>query len=223
MSEGYTEDADTHDRTTKGTPAVTSRCVLFDMDGTLYESGIDFLGLRAELGLPRDGMPILAQLQCASAEVRERGIARLRAVEEEAAAATHPMPGASELMVWLRMCGVRCGLITNNSRHSVDVVLARHPLPFDVVLTRDDGHTKPHPQLVVEGMRRLRAQDTYTAMVGDTHLDALAAHAAGITRIHLVHLPTWMANQIPDDVGYSLANDLFEVKHQLGEWIVNGA
>lgn len=197
----------------------TGRCVLFDMDGTLYESGIDFLGLRAELGLPRNGMPILTQLQSAPAETRRRGIERLHAVEAEGAEAARPMPGAQELLTWLRDRGVRCGLVTNNTRRSVETILARHPLPLDVVLTRDDGRTKPDPYLIREGMQRLGIPRSCTAVVGDTHLDAIAAHAAGVRRIHLVNPPPWMAEQIPNDVEVVLADDLHAVREQLAAWL----
>ncbi len=198
---------------------MTNRCVLFDMDGTLYQSDIDFLGLRAELGLPRDGMPILTQLQSAPAETRRLGIERLHALEAAGAEAARPMPGAQDLLTWLRSRGVRCGLVTNNTRRSVETILSRHPLPLDVVLTRDDGRTKPDPHLIREGMQRLGSTRLRTAVVGDTHLDAIAAYAAGVRRIHLVNLPGWMAERIPDDVEYVLADDLRAVGEQIAPWL----
>jgi HAD superfamily hydrolase (TIGR01549 family) len=193
--------------------------VLFDMDGTLYESCIDFTGLRAELGLPCNGLPILAQLEAVPEHERRRGIEQLHALEAKGAEAARPIPGAVELLTWLRTCGVRCGLVTNNTRRSAETVLSRHPLPLDLVLTRDDGPTKPDPALIEEGLRQLSVTRDRAAVVGDTHLDALAAHAAGVTDIYLVHLLPWMAEQIPCNVSYSRAGDLFDVKGQLTDWL----
>lgn len=192
-------------------------CVLFDMDGTLYESDMDFTELRMALGLPRDGRPILAQLQAMPVRERRRGVEQLHALEAKGAEAARPIRGAAELLTWLRRHGVRCGLVTNNTRRSVQTVLSRHPLPLDVVLTRDDGPTKPDPALIQEGLRRLGSDGDHAAVVGDTHLDALAAHAAEVRRIHLVHMASWMAEQIPRDISYLQADDLFAVRRQLAD------
>ena len=157
-------------------------CVLFDMDGTIYDSGIDFLAIRERLGLPQNGMPILDQLRTASPETRARGVELLHAAEAEGAANGQLIPGTIELLSWLRRRDIRCALITNNSRRSVEAVLAKHPLFFDLVLTRDDGAAKPEPDLFLKALEQLHIQPSHAVVVGDTHLDALAAHRAGIQR-----------------------------------------
>jgi HAD superfamily hydrolase (TIGR01509 family) len=194
-------------------------CVLFDMDGTLCTSELDFLELREQLGLPRDGQPILAQLRAAPPRARTRGIRLLQEMEARGAEASQLLPGAAELVTWLRRQGVACALITNNSRRSVDVVLGKFPLSFDLILTRDDGLMKPDPQLFLKALHRLGTAAEDAVAVGDTHLDALAAHRAGITQIHLVNLPEWMAELVSEEVAYEPAVNLFEVRARLGEWM----
>lgn len=199
---------------------MTQRCVLFDMDGTLYDSGIDFLAIRNRLGLPQDGRPILEQLREASPEARARGIELLHTAEAEGAANGQLIPGTRELLSWLHEKDIRCGLVTNNSRRSVQVILAAHPLlRFDLILTRDDATAKPEPDLFLLAMERLQCNASETAAVGDTHLDALAAHRAAIREIHLVSLPNWMADAIPEDVEYTPANDLADVRVGLEAWL----
>jgi HAD superfamily hydrolase (TIGR01549 family) len=198
---------------------MTQRCVLFDMDGTLYDSGINFLAIRDRLGLPQDGRPILEQLRAASPEVHGRGIELLHAAEAEGAANGELTPGTREMLSWLQKRNIRCGLVTNNSRRSVDVILAAHPLSFDLILTRDDAATKPSPDLFLLALDRLDCRPSEAVAVGDTHLDALAAHRAGIREIHLVSLPDWMAELIPTDVVYQLASDLHVVRERISEWL----
>ena len=199
--------------------SVKQMCVLLDMDGTIYDSGIDFLGIRARLGLPQNGTPILDQLRTSSPEIRARGIEFLHSAEAEGAANGQLMPGTIELLAWLRGRAIRCALITNNSRRSVEAVLAKHPLSFDLILTRGDGELKPEPDLFLKALDRLHVKPSYAVAVGDTHLDALAAHRAGIQEIHLVSLPDWMAALIPPDIVYKPAADLNDVRERIDEWL----
>ena len=194
-------------------------CVLFDMDGTIYDSGIDFLAIRERLGLPQNGMPILDQLRAVSPETRIRGLELLHSAETEGAANGQLIPGTIELLAWLRRRGIRRALITNNSRRSVEAVLAKHPLSFDLILTRDDGAAKPEPDLFLKALERLHVQPSHAVVVGDTHLDALAAHRAGIQQIYLVSLPDWMAALIPANIAYKAAADLYDVRDRIDEWL----
>lgn len=194
-------------------------CVLFDMDGTIYDSGIDFLAIRARLGLPQNGMPILDQLRTSSPEIRARGIELLHSAEAEGAVNGQLIPGTIELLAWLRVRGIRCALITNNSHSSVEIVLAKYPLSFDLILTRGDGELKPDPDLFLKALDRLHVKPSHAVAVGDTHLDALAAHRAGIREIHLVSLPDWMATLIPPDIAYKSAADLCDVRVRIDEWL----
>ena len=194
-------------------------CALFDMDGTIYDSGINFRAIRAGLGLPQNGMPILDQLRTSSPEIRARGIDLLHCAEAEGAANGRLIPGTIELLEWLRGRGIRCGLITNNSRLSVEAVLLKHPLSFDLILTRGDGELKPEPDLFLKALDRLHVKPSHAVAVGDTHLDALAAHRAGIREIHLVSLGDWMAALIPPDIAYRPAADLNDVRERIDEWL----
>ncbi|MCK5247944.1 HAD-IA family hydrolase, partial [Candidatus Bipolaricaulota bacterium] len=175
--------------------------------------------IRERLGLPQNGMPILDQLRTASPETRARGVELLHAAEAEGAANGQLIPGTIELLSWLRRRDIRCALITNNSRRSVEAVLAKHPLFFDLVLTRDDGAAKPEPDLFLKALEQLHIQPSHAVVVGDTHLDALAAHRAGIQEIHLVSLRDWMAALIPTDIAYKPAADLDDVHMRMVEWL----
>ena len=198
---------------------MSQRCVLFDMDGTLYDSDIDLSAIRSELGLPKDGRPILDQLREKSPEVCARGIELLCAAEAEGAANGKLLPGTRELLSWLQERDVLCGLVTNNSRLSVDAILAAHPLSFDVIVTRNDAATKPAPDLFLLALDRLQISAPDAMAVGDTHLDALAAHRAGIRAIHLVSLRDWMAEFIPSEIEYETAVDLAELRAGIETWL----
>ena len=195
------------------------RCVLFDMDGTIYDSDIGIQAIRDQLGLPQDGRPILDQLGEQSPDVRDRGIELLHAAEADGAANGNLISGTRELLAWLQEENVRCGLVTNNSRHSVETILARHPLSFDVIVTREDATMKPAPDLFLLALERLECMASDAIAVGDTHLDGIAAHRARIRTIYLISLRDWMAEVIPPDITYKAAKNLAEVRTSIETWL----
>ena len=69
------------------------RAALLDMDGTLFDSRIDWLALRRKIELPWDGRPILAQLQDAPPDIRKKGLALLHEAERVGAENGELIPG----------------------------------------------------------------------------------------------------------------------------------
>lgn len=193
------------------------RAALFDMDGTIYDSGIDWLALREEIDIPWDGRPILEQLAEADPATRERGIAALHRAEAAGAAGGVLIDGTEELLSLLRQHRILCALVTNNSRRSAETVLSRHELGFDLVLTREDGAAKPEPHLFLEALDRMDVSPSDALVIGDAHLDLLAAAAAGVPEVILVGTPHWMKDHIPDGLTYREARDLHHVRELVVE------
>jgi len=188
------------------------RAALFDMDGTIYDSGIDWRRLRREIDLPSDGRPILEQLADAPDEVRNRGTRLLHEAEALGASDGALIEGTEELLAMLHRRGIPCALITNNSRRSVETVLSKHELRFDVVFSRDDGPSKPAPDLFLAALARLGVPPADALVIGDAHLDAIAASAAGIPRVVLVGTPEWMKEHLPKGLNHHEADDLYETR-----------
>ncbi len=188
------------------------RAALFDMDGTIFDSKIDLNGLRQDLGLARDGRGILEQITALPEARRARGIAALLGAEAAGVEAGDLIPGAAELLAALQTRGVRCALVTNNSRVSLEKMLERFPLPFDLTLSRDDGPTKPSPQLFHAALEAFSVPAREAISFGDAHLDLLAAHAAGVSEIVLVNAQPWVLGFVPPEIPHRRAADLFEAR-----------
>jgi len=188
------------------------RAALLDMDGTVFDSRIDWVSLRERIEIPWDGRAILAQLAEAPPDVRKQGLALLHGAERDGAENGELIPGTHELLSCLQSRGVHCALITNNSRRSAETVLARYDLPFDLVLTRDEVPTKPEPTSFRRALATFDAEPSEAIAIGDAHLDLIAAHRAEIREIVLVATPPRMRQHIPPDIEYRAASDLFEVR-----------
>ena len=175
------------------------KLVIFDMDGTLLVQALDFDAIRQALGIPSP-RPILEAMNAMPEPARARLFAILDRFEAEAAARSELMPGAREILGWLRGRGIRTAVLTRNSRLSVDAAVRRHRLDFDAVVTREEHAPKPCPDGVNHLMGLFDAGPAETVVVGDYRYDIEAGRAAGARTIALLAQPkpwaaeaTWVA------------------------------
>ena len=123
--------------------------VVFDMDGTLTISPLDFNLIRAEARVP-PGLPILEFLDEASEEEGARVQAVLHEHETRAARECTLRDGALEVTEELRRRGIKTALLTRNSSASVCTVVERFGLQLDCCVSREDAEPKPSPAAVLK-------------------------------------------------------------------------
>lgn len=154
------------------------RGVVFDMDGTLTVSTLDFHAIRAECGAPA-GEPLLEYIENAPEEARRRAQRILEAHERRAATRSPLRDGAREVLAQLRRRGLKLGLVTRNSADSVRTFLARFGLEFDCWISREDARPKPAPDAMHRIAQELRLDPQRLLVVGDYMYDVQAGNAAG--------------------------------------------
>jgi len=152
--------------------------VVFDMDGTLVLSDLDFARIRAEAEVP-DGIPILEFLEAADPSSRRKAERVLMEHEKRAAVECTLQPGAEQVLEALRKRGLKLALLTRNSRESVDQVVARFAMDFDVSIAREDARPKPSPEPVLKIAAALGLSPAELLVVGDYIFDVQAGRAAG--------------------------------------------
>jgi hydrogenase expression/formation protein HypE len=161
------------------------RAVIFDFDGTLTRpDAIDFTALRAGIGVP-PGVPILEHIDSLpSAEERIHRHRLLQQWEDGAARASLPNEGAEEIIALIRERGLRLGILTRNTRRSLELSMGNFRRTrlsdFPVIVTREAaGRPKPHPDGVYEAAARLGVTPAESLVVGDFIFDIAAGQAAG--------------------------------------------
>lgn len=177
------------------------RAVVFDFDGTLAETKIDFALMRARTvehvrawGLWEEAMDegrwVLELVARAADRLagdpdrRGQYLAEAARVIEDVEMLTcphaEPFPGVAEGLERLRANGFGIGIITRNCRRGVEAVLGRRRLPHHVLLTRDDvERVKPDPAHLLAALDALGASSSEALMVGDHRTDIECGRAAG--------------------------------------------
>lgn len=177
-------------------PAHHIQHVIFDMDGTLTRSGLNFDLMRQEIGIANN-QSVWEAVQAMPMPARKRAEAVVCRHEARDAAECALQPFAADVVRQLRTAGKVVSLMTRNSRVSVEVFLDRHDFEFDQVRARCDGPFKPAPDPVFDLCAAVDVAPAETIAIGDYKYDLLCANAAGAISV-LYHefetaLPDWAA------------------------------
>ena len=171
--------------------------VLFDLDGTLIDSGAIILASfrhatrtvlareipDAELAALVGGSNIYDQMRAIDAGQVDELVRVYREHNEPLHDELEAFEGIEMVLAELRRQGCRLGIVTAKRRKTVDLAFAVLPLEqyFDVVVTSDmtERH-KPDPEPVLTAIEQLGATPATTAFVGDSPFDVGAGKAAGV-------------------------------------------
>jgi hydrogenase maturation factor len=165
--------------------------VLFDFDGTLTAGGVlDFLEIRKAVGCPAD-TPVLEYITALSDENERRKAQKvLEEYERKGSLDSSPNQGSLELLEFLRERKIPCGIITRNSRASVEAAFSRFPDGlmgyFSIIISRDDEiEIKPSKAGIIHAAAHMKVESSELAVIGDYLFDIQAGHAAGSLTIFL--------------------------------------
>jgi pyrophosphatase PpaX len=180
---------------------VRFRIVLFDLDGTLIDSGPIILAsmqhaVRTVLGreIPPDelaltigGQGIVAQMSAIDAE---RADALLETYKEHNDGLHETLEAFEELLAvlpQLKAEGRKLGIVTAKRHRTVGLALERFPAlasALDVVVAHEDtDRHKPDPEPVLLALQKLGGEPQEAVYVGDSPFDIGAAKAAGVYSI----------------------------------------
>jgi pyrophosphatase PpaX len=204
---------------------VRFRVVLFDLDGTLIDSGPIILASMQhavrtvldreiayeELAATVGGQGLVAQM----AELDPDRVDELIEVYREHNDPLHDtleaFAGMVDVLPRLRADGRRLGIVTAKRHRTVALAFDRFPWLeelFEVVIAHEDtARHKPDPDPVLLALKRLEATPSESAYVGDSPFDIRAAKAAGAFAVAVswggIHSDERLLAEEPDAVVHS--------------------
>lgn len=184
------------------------RALIFDLDGTLvdtvYAHVFSWQRALAEAGMSIDGWRIHRRIGMSGglftrAVARELGreltMEELERVQQrhselyaEFLPDPHPLPGAVEMLTFLRKNNIPHGIATSGRRPDINPSLAMLGVPQEtVVIERGDVlRAKPEPDLFLACQQRMGAKIEDCYVIGDATWDLLAARRAGMLSVGLL-------------------------------------
>lgn len=184
-----------------GPAAPPRRLVIFDHDGLMvntedvvyaalvqlfdeYGCAFPWEYYTTSLGMPvADALAMYLRDLPLTLTMAELAAARNERVQALTETDLRPMPGLVPLLVALRARGDLLAVATSGTRSHISASLARFDLTdfFDAVVCIDDvARGKPHPDLILEVLRRTKTTPRDAIMLEDAPRGVEAAHRAGV-------------------------------------------
>lgn len=154
--------------------------IIFDLDGTLVASELNFSAIKAHLGCP-DTSDILEYVSSLTDEQSQQQ-AHQYILDQELADAQHA--GWLDTGKWLVNTALSrqlpMAIVTRNSIEATRLKIANNAIPIELVLTREDAPPKPDPTALLSIARHWDIPPKKCLYVGDFIYDEQAANRAGM-------------------------------------------
>ncbi|RYZ71825.1 MAG: HAD family hydrolase [Proteobacteria bacterium] len=158
---------------------VKFKAYVFDLDGTLIDSKIDFAGMRAELNCV-DGDDVLSMIEAMAGAARLSALEIVHRHEQTAAQTSTLIEGAREFIEAARALKIPCAILTRNSRETALHCLDLHKIEVDLVVAREDSPPKPDPSGLLMIAKHFGVEPSSMLFVGDYIYDLRAGLNAGV-------------------------------------------
>lgn len=154
--------------------------VIFDLDGTLVESSLDFRRIRADVGCPEgeDILSFVDAITCPDKQQHAHNIIRKHELADAHSAKW--LPNGRAMVEKAQQHNLPMAIVTRNSPEATRIKLSNNAIPIELVLTRDDAPPKPDPTALLMVAEQWQLPPANCLYIGDFIYDQQAAENAGM-------------------------------------------
>jgi len=156
---------------------------IFDMDGTIFTSNIDWKDVKQKLNI--EGTSILEKIYNGKT-VDIEALKYLEEIERKNIHESEPIPGLPEFFNKIAEREIKTSLVTNNSRKNAEYLLGKHGFHFNTLITRDENMWKPSPTAFKFLMNKFKISPENTITIGDSDFDVTASVKADISDVYII-------------------------------------
>lgn len=154
------------------------RGFIFDLDGTIIDSKLDFDAIRSEIGMTPN-LPILEQLETYSPNEKLRAMEIIDRHEIQGAKAGELIEGFLDFYQTLLEKNLPRAIQTRNSLNVANESISKYQLEFYPILSRDCAPPKPNPAGALTIIKEWDLTPEEVLYIGDSHYDLKTAMNTG--------------------------------------------
>ncbi|MCL1066015.1 HAD family hydrolase [Shewanella olleyana] len=161
--------------------------VIFDLDGTLVESQLNFGEIKQQLNCPFETDVLDFIEDMASKEQQDRAHQIIIEHETSDAMNAKALPHMHALLASLQQFSLPTAIVTRNSKAATATKLSQNNIAMELVLTRECYPAKPAPDALLAIANKWNIPAAELIYVGDYLYDIQAAKNAGMMSVFINH------------------------------------
>jgi len=159
--------------------------VIFDLDGTLVESKLNFKLIRETINCPLE-KDILQHVEEADAQTKKRYQAIISEHEITEAKSSKWLGDAEEFVNSLKRQNTPMAIVTRNQQSAAKIKILNNQIPIQTVFTREDTKPKPYPDALLQIAAQWNLPTRDLVYVGDYKYDIMTATNANMASALLI-------------------------------------
>ena len=157
------------------------KVIVFDMDGTLVNSFLDFKALKKEMGFSSKAFVLEELDKIDNKERKDELLKLLHNFEMNGAQKSVLFEGVLEFLDFCDLQGLKRAIFTRNSQHVTEIILKKFKMNFEKVVSRDSlREYKPHPKGLEEICNFFEVNSKEILFIGDHYHDLVTGEKAGV-------------------------------------------
>ncbi len=155
--------------------------IIFDLDGVLVTSCLDFNVISREIFGSQDKKPVLERINdIKDPKKKTQAWKILEKHEKKAVFSCKLTKGTTELLKFIEQRDIKKSVVTRNSKNSISTVLNKFKLSFNKIISREDAPPKPSKEPVLLACRQMELSPKEVIFLGDYEFDMISGRKAGV-------------------------------------------